>query len=212
MQQMANPYDTAARQAAAPDALWDVAYYQGRYYVYFGVVPCLLFQLPFEALTGVPDLPPSLPMIALGWLLILASFGCVKQALRRWFPRASAAPTCWRAPASPRAARCFTCCCAPRRMSMPSSAAWRWPWRGCGSGWRRPTRRYSAARRCWRTWRWAVCAWRWWPAAARRWNCSPYWRCPSSGSVTWPKNACAAAPGQGKRWPLHYRLCWWRPG
>ena len=91
MQQMANPYDTAARQAAAPDALWDVAYYQGRYYVYFGVVPCLLFQLPFEALTGVPDLPPSLPMIALGWLLILASFGCVKQALRRWFPRASTA-------------------------------------------------------------------------------------------------------------------------
>ena len=51
MQEMANPYDTAARQQAAPDALWDVAYYQGRYYVYFGVIPCLLFQLPFEALT-----------------------------------------------------------------------------------------------------------------------------------------------------------------
>ena len=56
MQEMANPYDTAARQQAAPDALWDVAYYQGRYYVYFGVIPCLLFQLPFEALTGVRDL------------------------------------------------------------------------------------------------------------------------------------------------------------
>ena len=47
MQEMANPYDTAARQQAAPDALWDVAYYQGRYYVYFGVILCLLFQLPF---------------------------------------------------------------------------------------------------------------------------------------------------------------------
>lgn len=86
-----NPYDTAARQDAAPDALWDVAYYEGRYYVYFGLVPCLLFQLPFEALTGVGDLPPSLPMILLAWLFILAAFGCVKQALRRWFPRASAA-------------------------------------------------------------------------------------------------------------------------
>ncbi|MWK60351.1 hypothetical protein GO594_30695, partial [Pseudomonas otitidis] len=64
---------------------------EGRYYVYFGVVPCLLFQLPFEALTGVGDLPPSLPMILMSWLFILASFGCVKQALRRWFPRASAA-------------------------------------------------------------------------------------------------------------------------
>lgn len=91
MSSLENPYDTAARQSAAPDALWDVAYYEGRYYVYFGLVPCLLFQLPFEALTGVGDLPPSLPMILLSWLLIWASFGCVKQALRRWFPRASAA-------------------------------------------------------------------------------------------------------------------------
>ena len=76
MQEMANPYDTAARQQAAPDALWDVAYYQGRYYVYFGIIPCLLFQLPFEALTGVRDLPPSLPMILLSWLFLLAAFGC----------------------------------------------------------------------------------------------------------------------------------------
>ena len=91
MQEMANPYDTAARQQAAPDALWDVAYYQGRYYVYFGVVPCLLFQLPFEALTGVRDLPPSLPMILLSWLFLLAAFGCVKQTARRWFPGMSAA-------------------------------------------------------------------------------------------------------------------------
>lgn len=88
---MENPYDTAARQQQAPDALWDVAYYQGRYYVYFGLVPCLLFQLPFAALTGVGDLPPSLPMILLSWLFILAAFGCVKQAVRRWFPKASAA-------------------------------------------------------------------------------------------------------------------------
>lgn len=91
MQEMANPYDTAARQQAAPDALWDVAYYRGRYYVYFGVVPCLLFQLPFEALTAVRDLPPSLPMILLSWLFLLAAFGCVKQAARRWFPGMSAA-------------------------------------------------------------------------------------------------------------------------
>lgn len=91
MQDLANPYDTAARQQAAPDALWDVAYYQGRYYVYFGIVPCLLFQLPFEALTGVRDLPPSLPMILLSYLFLLAAFGCVKQAAHRWFPRMSAA-------------------------------------------------------------------------------------------------------------------------
>ena len=57
-----------------------MAYYNGRYYVYFGVVPCLLFQLPFETLTGIRDLPPALPMILLAWLYILAVFGFVKQA------------------------------------------------------------------------------------------------------------------------------------
>ena len=67
-------------EQAAPDALWDVAYYQGRYYVYFGVIPCLLFQLPFEALTGVRDLPPSLAMILLSWLFLLAAPLLVKQA------------------------------------------------------------------------------------------------------------------------------------
>lgn len=91
LQELANPYDTAARTQSAPDALWDVAYYQGRYYVYFGIVPCLLFQLPFEALTGVGDLPPSLPMILLSWLFLLAAFGCIRQAAQRWFPRMSAA-------------------------------------------------------------------------------------------------------------------------
>ena len=91
MAALQNPYDTAARQEAAPDALWDVAYYNGRYYVYFGIVPCLLFQLPFEALTGIQDLPPSLPMILLAWLYIAAVFGFVRQAVRRWFPDASAA-------------------------------------------------------------------------------------------------------------------------
>ena len=86
-----NPYDSTAREAAQVNSLWDHAYYNGRYYVYFGIVPCLLFQLPFEALTGIRDLPPALPMILLAWLYILAVFGFVKQAVRRWFPQASAA-------------------------------------------------------------------------------------------------------------------------
>ena len=88
---MDNPYDTAARAAQAPDALWDVAYYNGRYYVYFGVVPCLLFQLPFEAITGTQDLPPCIGMIVMSIAAVFAAFGLVKQAAMRWFPRISAA-------------------------------------------------------------------------------------------------------------------------
>ena len=40
LQAMDNPYDTAARDSAGVPYLWDHAYYQGKYYVYFGVLPC----------------------------------------------------------------------------------------------------------------------------------------------------------------------------
>ena len=36
-----NPYDAGARDAAQiNDIHWDHAFYNGRYYVYFGIVPC----------------------------------------------------------------------------------------------------------------------------------------------------------------------------
>lgn len=89
--EMSNPYDTGLRAEQAPDAMWDIAYYNGRYYVYFGVVPCLLFQLPFELLFGVQDLPNAFGMIVMAVLMIAACFGLVRQALVRWFPDASAA-------------------------------------------------------------------------------------------------------------------------
>ena len=89
--EMDNPYDTAARQAQAPDALWDVAFRNGRYYVYFGVVPCLLFQLPFELLTGIPDLPNCAGMMVMAVAAVIAAFGLVRQAARRWFPDIRAA-------------------------------------------------------------------------------------------------------------------------
>ena len=88
---MENPYDTALRDKVASGYVWDTAYYDGKYYCYFGVVPCLLFQLPFEALTGIRDLPTSFGMVVMAVAAVLASFGLVKQAARRWFPGVSAA-------------------------------------------------------------------------------------------------------------------------
>ena len=53
---MDNPYDKGAREElqkqTGEEYLFDVAYYEGHYYVYFGVVPVLLFYLPFYLLTG----------------------------------------------------------------------------------------------------------------------------------------------------------------
>lgn len=56
LQDMSDPYDKGARDEAQKETgeayLFDVAYYEGHYYVYFGVVPVLLFYLPFYLLTG----------------------------------------------------------------------------------------------------------------------------------------------------------------
>ena len=89
--EMDNPYDNGARRAQAPGALWDVAFYNGRYYMYFGVVPALMFQLPFEALTGRQNLPLIFGAIIMSVVMVFACFGLVRQAARRWFPKISAA-------------------------------------------------------------------------------------------------------------------------
>ena len=45
--EMENPYDYALRRAQGKSYYWDAALYNGHYYVYFGVVPCLLTYLPY---------------------------------------------------------------------------------------------------------------------------------------------------------------------
>ena len=52
LEQMDNPYDPAARNALGVNYHWDHAYYKGKYYMYFGVVPAVLLFLPFRLLTG----------------------------------------------------------------------------------------------------------------------------------------------------------------
>ncbi len=56
LQNMDDPYDRGARDQLVKETgenyLWDTAYYEGHYYVYFGVVPVLLFYLPFYLVTG----------------------------------------------------------------------------------------------------------------------------------------------------------------
>lgn len=76
LQDMDDPYDKGARDEAQKETgdsyLFDVAYHDGHYYVYFGVVPVLLFYLPFYLVTG-----SSFPT-AIGVLLSVIAFilGC----------------------------------------------------------------------------------------------------------------------------------------
>ncbi|MBP3867429.1 MAG: cytochrome C oxidase Cbb3, partial [Eggerthellaceae bacterium] len=74
--EMEDPYDKGlrdeARKAGGEDYLFDAAYYDGHYYVYFGVVPVLMFYLPFYLVTG-----QNFPT-AIGVLIALVAFilGC----------------------------------------------------------------------------------------------------------------------------------------
>ncbi|MDR1448911.1 MAG: hypothetical protein LBI84_01680 [Propionibacteriaceae bacterium] len=48
----ANPYDIGWRAGEGFWYLFDTAYYNGNYYIYFGIVPVLLLFLPFKVLTA----------------------------------------------------------------------------------------------------------------------------------------------------------------
>ncbi len=48
-----NPYDPAERDRAGVYYHWDHAYYNGHYYMYFGIVPVFLAFLPYRVLTGM---------------------------------------------------------------------------------------------------------------------------------------------------------------
>lgn len=47
-----NPYDIAQRLKANVSYEFDTAYYKGKYYIYFGAAPVVLYYLPFKLLTG----------------------------------------------------------------------------------------------------------------------------------------------------------------
>lgn len=73
-----NPYDPDARSEAGAYAHWDHAYYNGHYYMYFGVVPVIILFLPYLLITGhtLPTLYGTIVFFCLGviGLCLLFSF------------------------------------------------------------------------------------------------------------------------------------------
>ena len=80
-----NPYDPAARIEAGADFHWDHAYYNGRYYMYFGVVPVVLLFVPFRLLTGIALLSYHAAQIFI-FLFIIAFFLFAYRFLLKYRP------------------------------------------------------------------------------------------------------------------------------
>ncbi len=88
LEAMENPYDSALRSTEAPSAPWDISYYNGKYYVYFGAVPVLIFYLPYYLLTG-EAFPTHIGIYICAVLTLIMSFVLIKKIIRRWFPKTS---------------------------------------------------------------------------------------------------------------------------
>lgn len=64
--------------------MFDYAIYKGKYYVYFGVLPCILFYLPYHLITGF-DLPDAVSMIIMFALLIPGVYLLYREIIKKFF-------------------------------------------------------------------------------------------------------------------------------
>lgn len=89
---MENPYDTNARAATAAATgdsyRWDVAYFNGHYYVYFGIVPLLLMYLPFRALFDAP-FPSAMGIIVFAMIFTIGVFKLLELICKKHFENIS---------------------------------------------------------------------------------------------------------------------------
>lgn len=89
---MENPYDTYKRASVSVETgdsyRWDVAYFNGHYYVYFGIVPLLLMYLPFRALFDAP-FPTAIGIIAFAMIFTIGVFKLLELICKKHFKTVS---------------------------------------------------------------------------------------------------------------------------
>ncbi len=78
-----NPYDTSALLVEGITFRMDYAFYNGNYYAYFGIIPELLFFLPYYLLTG-QDMQNYLVVFFLYCGLAVGVFGTLWEVIQRY--------------------------------------------------------------------------------------------------------------------------------
>jgi len=85
---MADPYDHIKRDRDGVEYLYDVTYYDGHYYSYFGIAPVLTMILPFRAITGV-YLPTYIFNMVYVIIAIFALYFLYKQLVDKYIEKTS---------------------------------------------------------------------------------------------------------------------------
>lgn len=92
LSEISDPYNPSIRKAAlqkaGETAYTDFAFYKGRYYSYFGVLPVILFFLPYYRITG-KDLSTGMVILLLCLVFVVAAFWFVYTLLRKYFRQTS---------------------------------------------------------------------------------------------------------------------------
>jgi hypothetical protein len=92
LKEMDSPYDKGARdelqKETGEEYLFDVAYYDGHYYVYFGIVPELLFYFPFYLATG-ENFPTAVGILIMCILFVCGCAALLDNFARYHFKRVS---------------------------------------------------------------------------------------------------------------------------
>lgn len=85
---MENPYDTGARyinqQNTGDTYKWDVAFFNGHYYVYFGIVPLLLMYLPCRIIFDAP-FPSAVGIMFFASIFALGVFALLELIAKKKF-------------------------------------------------------------------------------------------------------------------------------
>ena len=89
--ELENPYDRNARIECGAEGrqwndMWDHAYYDGHYYMYFGVVPVLLLFAPYQILTG-ESLTTYHATQIFAALFIVGAFLLFAYLTKKFFPK-----------------------------------------------------------------------------------------------------------------------------
>lgn len=86
LMELDNPYDKSLRDAEGVTAKWDRAYYDGKYYSYYGVTPVLVYYFPYYWIFG--KLPTTNnACVFFGFFSILFMFGAIMAFVRKFIEK-----------------------------------------------------------------------------------------------------------------------------
>ena len=73
LEELKNPYDPVTRKESGARYYWDYAYFEGKYFSYFGIAPIITVHAPIHAATGkLPNVPLSCLILAIAAVIATA--------------------------------------------------------------------------------------------------------------------------------------------